>query len=631
MTLFQRTAGVLILLALCIVPAATFAQDNDTITVGGSGIAAPVFDALVIASGVEAAVNVETQGTDAGLAALCTGTLDVALAGRAIDTLEESACAANGVEFVELQLANEALAVIVSSSNNRLDCVTSTNFTTLFAPSARGTSVSWSALEADAPEADVVVILPPANSTAYALLDSQTSGDGIRSDAVRASDYADVIAQVAADENAIGVVNLAAASAAEGVRLLQVSNPVAVTCYDATAENIENGNYQAGLPLFAYVNAASLGKAGLGDVLAFAASDAAAEAVSGAGVSPLSAAAVATLADVVANATTGRTFSRAVVRYEIPPTVAGAINVGGVGHAFGLINNVSTTLQATYNVTTQPFFEGQPASVRRYCNGELDIVAIDSPLTAEELASCEANQITSLEIALGNQAAVLVASADAEYLACVTVEQIASVWRASAEAPATWNLVSEAMPDAPVYLFAPRAGESLSALVIGSGVLREPTEANTDALYRAAATANAGSGMTFMTLADYERAVANGQQGIQLVAVDAGDGCVTPGADTISNGSYALTRGVTLLVNEQSLETEPVKALLWSLFSDSNFTLVNATGFAGLELSDFADARDLLQTKFDEIAARLAEEAAVETPAEATTEATPEPTPASSN
>jgi hypothetical protein len=117
------------------------------------------------------------------------------------------------------------------------------------------------------------------------------------------------------------------------------------------------------------------------------------------------------------------------------------------------------------------------------------------------------------------------------------------------------------------------------------------------------------------------------------VAVDAGNGCVTPSAATVADGSYALTRGVTLLVNEASLANEPVKALLWSLFSDTNFSLTNATGFADLDLTDFADARDLLQTAFDEATAQAADEAAAAEEAESTEgaegEATPEPTPAS--
>ncbi|HRL13765.1 MAG TPA: substrate-binding domain-containing protein, partial [Aggregatilineales bacterium] len=353
----------------------------------------------------------------------------------------------------------------------------------------------------------------------------------------------------------------------------------------------------------------------------------AAEAVSTAGVTPLSATATATLADVVANGTTGRTFSRAVVSYQIPPTVAGQVNVGGVAHAYTIFNNVTTSLQNTYNLTTQTFFEGQPASVRRFCNGELDIVVISEPLTAEEVASCEANQITTMEIPVGHQAAVLVASAEADYLACLTTDQVASIWQASAETLETWDQISATMANAPVYLFAPQFGDSLSGLVAGAGILREPTEANTDSLYRAAAVANAGSGLTYMTLADYERALANGQQRIQLVAVDAGNGCVTPSAATVADGSYALTRGVTLLVNNASLANEPVKALLWSLFSDTNFSLTNATGFADLDLTDFADARDMLQSAFDEAAARAAAE--TESTEDADTEATPEPTPAS--
>lgn len=630
MKFFQRTAGIL-LLALCLLPAA-FAQDNDTITVGGSGIAAPVFDALVAKSGLEINVSTAISGTDSGLSAFCAGSLDIALAARALNSSEEGLCAQASVNYLEVQLANEALAVVVAANNNKLSCVTSTTFDELFAPSAIGTTVQWQALDVNAPETDVVVIVPPANTPAYALLDAQTAGDGVRGDLVQAADYADVIAQVAADENAIGVVTLAAAEAAEGVKVLEAFNNLAGSCYAASAQNIERGNYPAANRLFAYVNTNSLSKAGVTDLLSFVGGADAVTAVVEAGYTPLSEAGAATLQDVITNQTTGRTFSQVTASYTIPTTVSGLVNFGGTAHAFTFMNTLAQQLSGVYTgVTSESFFEGTTASLQRYCNGELDVVAVDRALTEEETAACAANQISTMEFPLGSQAAVLVASAGADYLSCLTTAQVNQIWRAQAETPTTWNQVSESFPEAPIYLFAARAGDSISELVVtatgeGAAVLREPTESNTDVLYRAAAVANAGSGLTVMSYTDYERVLDNNQQNIQLVAVDSGNGCVTPSVETISDGSYSLTRSVNVLVNENSLNNEAVKAFVWFLFSDANFNGVKINGFVNLELASYAEFRETLQTKFDELAAAAAAPTVPEAPAEATAEATEEAT-----
>jgi len=630
MRLLQRTAGAALLVALCIVPSGIFAQDNDTIKVGGSGIAAPLFSALVEASGVESAIETTVSGTNSGMSAFCEGGLDATLANRAIDDIEDATCAAAGVSYVEVLLGYDATAFIVNVGGEALSCVDTFALSDVFAPSTAGSTVQWSALDPSLSTNEVTLLLAPSGSTAYAQLDALVSGDGLRADLTPMADEAAVIEAVKADVNALGVVSLAAAQGVEGIKVLEVSQ--GVTCYPADADSLENGSYAMSQPLYLYVNAASLEKAGFKDTLAFAVSADAAEAVRAAGYVDVSDSARETNTTSLTEGIVGRTFSQPEPTYAIQPSVAGTVNVGGTAAVNTLIDTLvqGTITQVYPSLTANLTLDGMVAGARRLCNGELDILAADRALTEEELANCEANTVTTFDVALGSQAVVMVASADAAYLSCVKLEQIPTIWTASAEAPTTWNQVDSAWAEAPMYLFAPNFGEIYGDLMLsaaGSGfILREPTELNADPLYRAAAVANAGSGLTYMRLQDYERAIELGQTGIQLVAVDAGNGCVAPSVETIKDGRYALSRSVVLKVTDKAIETDPTKSLLWLMFDDSNFSALALNGFTGVTLGDFAATRALLLEKFDEAAARVAAREALQlqTTPEATPEATPE-------
>lgn len=626
MRLLQRAAGAALLAALCILPVGALAQDNDTIKVGGSGIAAPLFSALVEASGVESAIETTVSGTSSGLSALCEGGLDAALATRAINDVEDATCAAAGVGYVEVLLGYNAAAFIVNVDGEALTCVDTFSLSDVFAPSAAGTPAQWVSFDPSLSSNPLTLALPPSNTTAYAQLDGVVSGDGLRTDITPLADEAAVIEAVKADANTFGVVSLAAAQAAEGIKVLDVSQ--GATCYPANADALENGSYVMSQPLYLYVNAASLEKVGFKDVLTFAVGADAGESVRTAGYVTVSDTARQTNITSLADGIVGRTFSQPEPTYAIAPNVSGAVALGGSPSVITFVDTLvqGTIAQAYPSLTATLNFEGMVAGARRLCNGELDILAADRALTEEELANCEANAVTTFDVVLGSQAVVMVASADADYLSCVKVEQLPTIWAASADAATTWNQVDSAWADAPMYLFASNFGDIYGDLLLskvaGGLVLREPTELNADPLYRAAAVANAGSGLTYMRLQDYTRALEIGQTGIQLVAVDAGNGCVVPSVETIQDGSYALARTVTLKVTETAVENEPTKSLLWLMFADTNYSSLALNGFTGVTLGDFAATRELLLEKFDEATARVAAREALQL--QSTPQATPE-------
>jgi ABC-type phosphate transport system substrate-binding protein len=274
--------------------------------------------------------------------------------------------------------------------------------------------------------------------------------------------------------------------------------------------------------------------------------------------------------------------------------------------------------------------DGQTAGIRRLCNGEVDIAAVNGLLTDEQAKNCEANNIKTLNIELGKQSVVLVANAASTYLSCLTSEQLTKVWGATTAKDITnWNQVDPSFPDQKITLFGATESDKNTDLLLAKAsskplIGRGDVQINPDPLYRAAATANVEGGLTYMSWADYQNVLENNQQRIQLVGINTGSGCVVPSEETISNGTYPLIRDTQLLVKTTSLNNIPVQSLLWFLASDSNFGEFEKAGLMGVNFGSLPRLRQTLQKAYLDAASAAVQQA--EATAEATGEVTAEAT-----
>jgi ABC-type phosphate transport system substrate-binding protein len=635
--------GMFILLALVITSGLVAGQgQSNEISVVGSAIVAPVLQALVDASEVEANVNVATTGTGSGLDTFCLGQADMTTANRPISADEDASCVTNTVDYVELLIGHHIVAVITHPDNTLADCLTSDNLNTIFAPSTEGQTTNWAQLNAENADTQLTVNLPNDDTVIYAIFDQLIGGDGLRTDASAFDTEADIIAAVGQDTGALGVVSLEAATAAGAdVKILQLDNVDATGCVAPSAESVENRLYVTANSLFVYVNRASLSKPGLLDILNFAVGNEAAAVVTPLGITPPTTDAYATDQAVLQGTEISRPFSEETVDFEIPQGLIGQVNVGGAANGYTYVRTMSDAFIAVYTgVTIDINIEGEPAGFRRLCNGEIDIAIAYDDMSEEQAQNCDANNITTLTFDLGNQATVLVANTASDFLQCLTTDQIVTIWgAASGDTITTWSQVGSEFPEQDLTLFAPNAGNSFTDLMLieasGTGIPnRVDTELNDDPLYRAAATANVEGALTYMSWPDYQQVLDNNQTNITLVSVDSGNGCVLPSPDTIGDGSYALSRPGKLIVNQAALAKIEVQSFLWYLESDDNYAALEANGFIGVSFSDLADFRSALQegvTLAQQQAAAQAEvtaEPGAETTdePEATSEATPETT-----
>lgn len=632
MKIFPRLAWSVLLLALLISPVHVFAQDDaddNGITVVGSGIVGRVFENLVTASEVEADITVDITGTDNGFTRFCLGEADITNATRPLSVSEEELCTQNGVEYAEFLLGHDIMTFVTHPDLDFVTCLDNSAITSIFAPTGIQEFTDWTALEIaveETPDATPISLHIPSESTSiYAQLDDLVAGVGLRADVNINADENAIIDAVSNTIGALGVVSLHTAQNAENVKIIQISPSFEIGCHDPSAENVESRLYTSANRLLTYVNTTSLEKDGLQDLLTYAISEDASATITESGFTAPSVEAYATNASVLAGDELGRQFSMELVEFEIPDSVFGQVTVAGAAHINTYMTGITTQFTTEFpSVQVTATFAGQSAGVRQLCNGEIDIVAVDAPLTDEQLENCTANNITPVPVSLGAQTVVFVANAndqliadvegydDYSYLTCLTNEQVLSIWGINAEAETTdedatrmWNSVDESFPEIEMFIFAPDRGNIYSDIFLtpaeGSAIPQhEGTVNNLDPLWRAAATANTEGGLTYMSWAEYQDIVDAEQANIQLVQIDAGNGCITPSDETINNGDYPYVQSATLLVNQSSLVRPEVQSLIWYLFTDANFGLLAQNGIQGISLADLPETRVAVQDTFAE-------------------------------
>ena len=256
---------------------------SGTVDISGSSTVEPISVRVAELLGEEnddVAVNVDGPGTGDGFQLFCQGETDISDASRAIKDEEAQACADAGVEYIELKVANDGIAVMTHPDND-LDCLSTADLYALAGPESEGVD-NWrdagtlaEALGSDTklPDLPLDITAPGEESGTYdafvelALADpaearveagaiSEDAAGSTRKDYTSQSNDDAIIQGIQGSEGAFGWVGYAfALNAGEGVKTLAVENADG-ECIEPTPETIADYSYPLSRPLYIYVNKA---------------------------------------------------------------------------------------------------------------------------------------------------------------------------------------------------------------------------------------------------------------------------------------------------------------------------------------------------------------------------------------
>lgn len=270
------------------------ANGNATVQIDGSSTVFPIAEALgeEFQSSSGTRVTVGVSGTGGGFKKFCRGETDVSGASRPISVEEIAQCAENGVEFIELPVALDALAVIVNPSNTWATCLSIDDLKRMWAPASQGQVSRWNQVRPDFPDQPLVLFGAGTDSGTFDYFTAAINGEegASRGDYTATEDDNVTITGVSGEANAVGYLGLAYFSEnASKVKAAQIRQADG-SCVAPSAETARNATYQPlSRPLFFYVSKkAADEKAHVRDFITFAFNPAESEAlVSEVGYVPL--------------------------------------------------------------------------------------------------------------------------------------------------------------------------------------------------------------------------------------------------------------------------------------------------------------------------------------------------------
>ena len=248
-----------VVLASCGGGSSSSSDVSGNILIDGSSTVAPLMTLLaedfqVDNSGVR--VTVGTSGTGGGFEKFCAGETDIANASREIKDSEKDACASQGIEFLEVIIANDALSVVVNNDNTWAKCLTVEQLKLMWEPAAEGKISNWNQLDASFPSQSLNLFGAGTDSGTFDYFTKEINGEegSSRTDYNPSEDDNVTVKGVEGDAGALGYFGFSYLEEnATKVKAVDVDGGKG--CVSPSLEHVQDGTYTPlSRPLYVYVS-----------------------------------------------------------------------------------------------------------------------------------------------------------------------------------------------------------------------------------------------------------------------------------------------------------------------------------------------------------------------------------------
>ena len=206
---------------------------------------------------------------------------------------------------------------------------------------------------------------------------------------------------------------------------------------------------------------------------------------------------------------------------------------------------------------------GTGGGFEKFCAGETDISNASRPIKDdEEIPVCEKNSVKYGEVQSANDGIAVVTN-QALAVDCLTTDELKQIWNKGSEVKSLADVKPD-LPDTELSLYGPGTDSGTFDFFTDEingeeGVTREDYEPSEDDNQLVTGVEGDDGGLGYFGFSYYEGA----QDQLNLVGIDAGDGCVKPSAETIQDGSYKpLARPLFMYPSSKAIARPEVKAFM---------------------------------------------------------------------
>jgi len=249
---------------------------------------------------------------------------------------------------------------------------------------------------------------------------------------------------------------------------------------------------------------------------------------------------------------------------------------GGGGDLSGTIRIDGSSTVGPFAQAAQEAFQGENPGVRitvaqsgtgggfeKFCAGETDISNASRPIDEEEeVPLCDKEGVKYTEVQVANDG-ISIATNPELAVDCMTVDQLKQVWEQGSKVNSL-SQVDPSFPDGELSLFGPGTDsgtfEFFTEEINGEeGNSRKDYQPSEDDNVLVQGVSGEAGGMGYFGFSYYEQ----NQDSLNLVGVDAGDGCIKPSMESIASGEYKpLSRPLFMYPSQEALQRPEVKAFM---------------------------------------------------------------------
>ena len=264
--------------------------------------------------------------------------------------------------------------------------------------------------------------------------------------------------------------------------------------------------------------------------------------------------------------------------------LSGDISVDGSSTVFPITEAMAEEfgIATDGNVRITVGVSGTGGGFKKFCAGETHISDASRPIKQSEVDLCAEAGIEFIELPVAIDGLSVMVNPANDFVECMTVDELHTLWAPEAEDVVTkWSQVRAGWPEEDIRLYAPGVDSGtfdyFTETVNGeSQASRGDFLPSEDDNVLVTGIAGDRGALGYFGYAYY----AENADRLKLVAIDGGNGCITPTDETINNGTYSpLSRPLFIYVAADALDQPHVKAFVEFYLDFANRDLISDTGY----------------------------------------------------
>jgi phosphate transport system substrate-binding protein len=279
--------------------------------------------------------------------------------------------------------------------------------------------------------------------------------------------------------------------------------------------------------------------------------------------------------------------------------VSGEIRIDGSSTVAPLTSAIAEGFkEENQDVNVTVGTSGTGGGFEKFCAGETDANDASEQIGEEEIAACEKGGVEWEEIQVANDALTVVVNPE-NPVACMTVEQLKSVWEPNSKI-SSWSDIEGLEPpyDESLDLYGPGSDSGTFGYFTDAingeedAIRNDYNDVGEDDNATVTGVSGAPGGMGYFGFSFFNE----NQDTLKALEVDGGNGCVAPSAETVEDGSYTpLSRGLYVYPSAEALQ-DPAFDTFMEYYLDNINDVAEQVGFIGLSDEQLSESQSKLES-----------------------------------